>query len=76
MPKHKREFKSFDDKVLSMYVRGMTTWEIAAHLKDINGTEVSLELISRATDSVKELLEDWRSRTLESFNPILFLTPW
>ncbi len=73
VPKHQREFKGFDDKILSMYARGMTTREIAAHLKEIYGTEVSPELISRATDSVKELLDDWRSRTLESFYPILFL---
>lgn len=72
VPKHQREFKGFDDKILSMYARGMTTREIAAHLKEIYGTEVSPELISRATDSVKELLDDWRSRTLESFYPILF----
>jgi len=73
VPKHQRDFKGFDDKILSMYARGMTTREIAAHLKEIYGTEVSPELISRATDSVKELLEDWRSRTLERFYPILFL---
>ncbi len=73
VPKHQRDFKGFDDKILSMYARGMTTREIAAHLKEIYGTEVSPELIRRATDSVKELLEDWRSRTLESFYPILFL---
>jgi len=73
VPKHQREFKGFDDKILSMYARGMTTREIAGHLKEIYGTDVSPELISRATDSVKELLEDWRNRTLESFYPILFL---
>ena len=73
VPKHQRDFKGFDDKILSMYARGMTTREIAGHLKEIYGTEVSPELISRATDSVKELLDDWRSRTLESFYPILFL---
>jgi len=73
VPKHQRDFKGFDDKILSMYARGMTTREIAGHLKEIYGTEVSPELISRATDSVKELLDDWRTRTLESFYPILFL---
>lgn len=51
----------------------MTTREIAGHLKKIYGTDVSPELISWATDSVKELLDDWRLRTLESFYPILFL---
>ncbi len=73
VPKHQREFKGFDDKILSMYARGMTTREIAGHLKEIYGTEVSPELISRVTDSVKELLDDWRTRTLDSFYPILFL---
>jgi len=51
----------------------MTTREIAGHLKEIYNTDVSPELITRATDSVKELLEDWRNRTLEPFYPILFL---
>jgi len=73
VPKHQREFKGFDDKILSMYSRGMTTREIAGHLKEIYGTEVSPELISRATDSVKELLDEWRSRPLEPFYPVLFL---
>lgn len=73
VPKHQREFKGFDDKILSMYARGMTTREIAGHLKEIYGTDVSPELISRATDSVKELLDEWRNRPLEPFYPILFL---
>lgn len=73
VPKHQREFKGFDDKILSMYSRGMTTREIQGHLKDIYGIDVSPELISRATDSVKELLDEWRSRTLDSFYPVIFL---
>jgi transposase-like protein len=73
IPKHQREFKGFDDKILSMYARGMTTREIAGHLKEIYGTDVSPELISRATDSVKDLLDEWRSRPLEPFYPVLFL---
>ena len=73
VPKHQREFKGFDDKILSMYSRGMTTREIAGHLKEIYGTDVSPELISRATDSVKEILDEWRSRSLEPFYPVLFL---
>jgi transposase-like protein len=73
VPKHQREFKGFDDKILSMYSRGMTTREIAGHLKEIYGTDVSPELISRATDSVKDLLDEWRNRPLEAFYPVLFL---
>jgi putative transposase len=41
VPKHQREFKGFDDKILSMYARGMTTREISEHLREIYGTEVS-----------------------------------
>jgi transposase-like protein len=73
VPKHQREFKGFDDKILSMYSRGMTTREITEHLKEIYHVEVSPELISRVTDSVKELIEEWRKRTLDAFYPIVFL---
>ncbi|MCX7656091.1 MAG: IS256 family transposase, partial [Treponemataceae bacterium] len=73
IPKHQREFKGFDDKILSMYARGMTTREISGHLKEIYGVEVSPELISRATDSVKELLDSWRNRNLDPLYPIVFL---
>ncbi len=73
VPKQQRESKGFAYKILSMYARGMTTRVIAGHLKEINGTEISPELISRATDSVKELLDEWRSRPLEPFYPVLFL---
>jgi len=73
VPKHQREFKGFDDKILSMYARGMTTREISSNLKEIYGVEVSPELISRATDSVKELLDSWRNRSLEPLYPMVFL---
>jgi len=73
VPKYQREFKGFDEKILSMYARGMTTREISGHLKEIYGVEVSPELISRATDSVKELLDRWRNRSLERLYPIVFL---
>jgi len=73
VPKHQRDFKGFDDKILSMYSRGMTTRDITETLKEIYGTEVSPELISRVTDSVKDLLDEWRSRPLDIFYPVIFL---
>jgi transposase-like protein len=73
VPKHQREFNGFDDKILSMYSRGMTTREITGHLQEIYGIEVSPTLISRVTDSVKELLDEWRSRPLDPFYPVVFL---
>ncbi|WP_304240801.1 transposase [Gracilinema caldarium] len=51
----------------------MTTREISGHLKEIYGVEVSPELISRTTDSVKELLDSWRNRNLDPLYPIVFL---
>jgi transposase-like protein len=72
-PKHQREFKGFDDKILSMYSLGLTTRQIQEHLKDISAVDVSPELISRVTDEVKELVNEWRSRPLERLYPVLFL---
>jgi transposase-like protein len=73
IPKHQREFTGFNEKILSMYARGMTTRDISEHLKEIYGTEVSAEFITRVTDSVVELLEEWRNRELESVYPVVFL---
>jgi transposase-like protein len=73
VPKHQREFRGFDDKILSMYALGLTTRQIHGHLKDIYAVEVSPELISRVTDEVKELAAEWRSRALEPVYPAVFL---
>jgi putative transposase len=56
-----------------MYARGMTTREIAHHLKEMHGTEVSPELIRRVTDSVQTMLEEWRTRELEPMYTVVFL---
>jgi transposase-like protein len=72
VPKHQREWRGFDDKILSMYGLGLTTRQIQGHLKDIYAVDVSPELISRVTDEVKGLLDDWRSRALDPFYPVLF----
>jgi transposase-like protein len=56
------EFCGFDDKILSMYALGLTTRQIQEHLKEMYAVEVSPELISRVTDEVKELADEWRRR--------------
>lgn len=71
--KHQTRFTGFDDKILSMYARGMTTREIQGHLREIYGVEVSPSLISEVTDAVIEELKAWQSRPLEPLYPILFL---
>lgn len=71
--KHQREIPGFSDKILSMYARGMSAREIAEHLKEIYGTEVSPQFISSVTDGVAESLEAWRNRELEAVYPVVFL---
>ncbi len=73
LPKHERRFTGFDDKILSMYARGMTTREIQAHLEEIYSVEVSPSLVSEVTDAVLEEARIWQSRPLEPIYPILYL---
>lgn len=54
IPKGVRKFEGFDEKVISLYARGMTTREIQGHLEEIYSTKVSAELISKVTDGVLE----------------------
>jgi len=72
IPKHQREWRGFDDKILSMYGLGLSTKAIQDNLKEIYNVDVSPELISRVTDEVKGLVEEWRNRALEEFYPVLF----
>ena len=70
--KGQRRFAGFDDKILSMYARGMTTRDIQAHLEDIYGVEVSAELISTVTDGILEQVKEWQHRPLEAVYPIVY----
>ena len=63
--KHSRRLSGFDDAVLSLYAKGMTTGDIANHLADIYGTEVSGDLVSRVTDAVLEQMGEWQNRPLD-----------
>jgi putative transposase len=71
--KHQRRFTGFDEKIVSMYARGMSTREIQGHLEEMYGIEVSPTLISEVTDAVIEEAKLWQNRPLESLYPILFL---
>lgn len=73
IPKNLRRLTGFDEKVLALYARGMTTREIQGHLLEIYGTEVSPQLISDVTDSVIEHAKAWQNRPLESVYPIVYL---
>jgi len=71
--KGQRRLAGFDDKVLSLYARGMTTREIQGHLHELYGVEVSPTLISRVTDTVLEDVRAWQSRPLDRVYPIVYL---
>ena len=71
--KHETRFDGFDDKILSMYARGMTTRDLQGHLEEIYGVEVSPTLISNVTDAVVEDVNNWQNRPLEAVYPILYL---
>jgi putative transposase len=71
--KGQTRFTGFDDKILSMYARGMSTREIQSHLEEIYGVEVSPALISTVTDAVIDEVRSWQSRPLESLYPIVYL---
>lgn len=73
LPKHERRFTGFDDKIISMYARGMSTRDIQAHLQEIYGVEVSPGLVSEVTDAVMEDVRAWQSRPLEPLYMILYL---
>lgn len=73
VPKGETRFTGFDDKILSMYARGMTTRDIQNHLEEMYGVEVSPALLSNVTDAVREEVRTWQSRPLDALYPIVYL---
>lgn len=73
IPKHQTRWNGFDEKILSLYARGMTVREIQGHLEEMYGTEVSPTLISSVTDAVADEVKAWQSRPLDALYPIVYL---
>lgn len=71
--KGQRRLEGFDQKIISLYARGMTTREIGAHLEEIYGVEVSPMLISKVTEEVIDQVRTWQNRPLERLYPVVFL---
>jgi putative transposase len=71
--KHQRRFAGFDEKIISLYARGMTVREIQAHIEEIYQTEVSHDLISTITDEVMSEVDAWQMRPLDKLYAILYL---
>lgn len=70
--KYQRRFPGFDDKIISMYARGMSTREIVGHLRDLYGIDASPDLISTVTDAVLEEVSAWQARPLDAAWPLVF----
>jgi len=73
IPKRQKRFDGFDEKIISMYARGMSVREIAGHLEEIYAVEVSPDLISSVTDAVIDEVRAWQQRPLDPLYPILYL---
>jgi putative transposase len=71
--KRQRRFEGFDEKILALYARGLSTRDIEAHLRELYGVEVGRDLISRVTDAVMDDVRAWQSRPLDDVYPVVFL---
>ena len=71
--KHQRRFDGFDNLILSLYSRGLSTREIQSHIEEIYGVEISPDLVSTVTSAVEEKVREWQQRPLDEVYPILYL---
>lgn len=73
LPKGQSRFSGFDDKIIALYARGMTTRDIQAHLEEMYGVDISPSLVSQVTRSVQEEVTLWQNRPLDEIYPIVYL---
>jgi transposase-like protein len=71
--KHQRRLDGFNESILSLYAKGLTTGEIADHLREIYGADVSRDTISRVTDAVNQEVAEWQQRPLDRVYPVVFI---
>lgn len=73
LPKHVRRLGGFNEAVISLYAKGLTTGDIANHLADVYGDSASKDLVSRVTDQVTEAMAQWQSRPLDAVYPVILI---
>lgn len=73
VPKNKRDVSGIEDKIISLYGRGLSTREINEQIKDLYGIEVSSTMVSNITDQILPKIKEWQNRPLESIYPICFV---
>ena len=72
VPKGERRLAGFDERIVSLYARGMSVREIRGHLEELYGVSVSPDLISRVTDAVLDEVREWQNRPLDPVYPVVF----
>ncbi len=70
--KYERTLGPIEDKIISMYTKGMTNRDIQSHIEEFYGLDVSASLISQITDKIMDLAKEWQNRPLERVYPIVF----
>lgn len=73
IPKRKKDISAIDDKIISMYAKGMTTRQISETIEDIYGFEVSEGMVSDITDRLLPQIDEWQNRPLAEVYPIVFI---
>ena len=73
IPKYQRDISGIEEKVISLYARGMSTRDIHDQLKDIYGIELSAEMVSKITDRIIPDIREWQSRPLDPIYPFCFM---
>ncbi len=71
--KHEKQLNGFDDRIISLYSRGLSTRDIQAHFKEVYGADVSAGFISQVTNAVMDDVKRWQQRPLDAFYPIVYL---
>ena len=73
VPKNKRDISGIEEKVISLYARGMSTRHIHDQIQDVYGIEISAEMVSKITDNILPQIKEWQNRHLASIYPFVFL---
>ena len=73
IPKYQRDISGIEEKVISLYARGLSTRDIHDQLQDLYGIEMSAEMVSKITDKILPEIKEWQSRPLEAIYPFVFM---
>ena len=73
VPKNKRDVSGIEDKIISLYGRGLSTREINEQIQDLYGIEISATMVSNITDQILPKIKEWQERPLDSVYPIVFI---